>query len=173
MIVPPPASAATGSECFLNSGEEVKAAALRLRTSVLAHDADAVIEGYQVERMLPHPGAREVLIEVADDPIFGPVILFGHGGAAASLIGEIVPKGSIAIDGISLTVVDVAPAAGTFSVHVIPHTWGETALVSLAPGMRVNLESDLIGKYVRQTMTMETAAPLVTWDKLRDAGFLT
>ena len=93
--------------------------------------------------------------------------------AAANLIGEIVPKGSIAIDGISLTVVDVAPAAGTFSVHVIPHTWGETALVSLAPGMRVNLESDLIGKYVRQTMTMETAAPLVTWDKLRDAGFLT
>ena len=93
--------------------------------------------------------------------------------AAASLIGEIVTKGSIAIDGISLTVVDVTPAAGTFSVHVIPHTWSETALVSLAPGMRVNLESDLIGKYVRQTMTMETAAPLVTWDKLRDAGFLT
>lgn len=92
--------------------------------------------------------------------------------AAASLIGEIVPKGSIAIDGISLTVVDVAPAAGTFSVHVIPHTWSETALVSLAPGMRVNLESDLIGKYVRQTMATEAAAPRVTWDKLRAAGFL-
>ena len=92
--------------------------------------------------------------------------------AAASLIGEIVPKGSIAIDGISLTVVDVAPAAGTFLVHVIPHTWSETALVSLAPGMRVNLESDLIGKYVRQTMAMEATAPRVTWDKLRDAGFL-
>lgn len=92
--------------------------------------------------------------------------------AAASLIGEIVPKGSIAIDGISLTVVDVAPAAGTFSVHVIPHTWSETALVSLAPGMRVNLESDLIGKYVRQTMAMEATAPRVTWDKLRAAGFL-
>ena len=92
--------------------------------------------------------------------------------AAASLIGEIVPKGSIAIDGISLTVVDVAPAAGTFSVHVIPHTWSETALVSLAPGMRVNLESDLIGKYVRKTMAMEATAPRVTWDKLRAAGFL-
>ena len=92
--------------------------------------------------------------------------------AAASLIGEIVPKGSIAIDGISLTVVDVAPAAGTFSVHVIPHTWSETALVSLAPGMRVNLETDLIGKYVRQTMAMEATAPRVTWDKLRAAGFL-
>ncbi len=92
--------------------------------------------------------------------------------AAASLIGEIVPKGSIAIDGISLTVVDVAPAAGTFLVHVIPHTWSETALVSLAPGMRVNLESDLIGKYVRQTMAMEATAPRVTWDKLRAAGFL-
>ena len=92
--------------------------------------------------------------------------------SAPALLAEIVPKGSIAIDGISLTVVDVAPAAGTFLVHVIPHTWSETALVSLAPGMRVNLESDLIGKYVWQTMAMEATAPRVTWDKLRAAGFL-
>ncbi len=92
--------------------------------------------------------------------------------AAARLIGEIVPKGSIAIDGISLTVVNVTPSADTFSVHVIPHTWNQTALVSLAPGMRVNLETDAIGKYVRQTMAAEAAAPRVTWDKLRDAGFL-
>ena len=92
--------------------------------------------------------------------------------AAPALIAEIVPKGSIAIDGISLTVVDVVSCDGTFSVHVIPHTWSQTALSALAPGARVNLETDLIGKYVRTMTAAAAAAPQVTWDKLRDAGFL-
>lgn len=91
--------------------------------------------------------------------------------AAPSLLSEIVPKGSIAVDGVSLTVVDVRPAEGTFSVHVIPHTWTQTALASLSAGARVNLETDLIGKYVRAaTAAAPSPAPL-TWDKLRDAGF--
>ena len=92
---------------------------------------------------------------------------------APTLIAEIVPKGSIAIDGISLTVVDIGATAGTFSVHVIPHTWSQTALSVLAPGAHVNLETDLIGKYVRQqAANASIAAPQITWDKLRDAGFL-
>ncbi len=91
--------------------------------------------------------------------------------AAPALIAEIVPKGSIAIDGISLTVVDVSPAEGTFSVHVIPHTWNQTALAALAPGARVNLETDMIGKYVRTMAAPADSAPQVTWAKLRDAGF--
>ena len=91
--------------------------------------------------------------------------------AAPALIAEIVPKGSIAIDGISLTVVDVGLSDGTFSVHVIPHTWSQTALSSLAPGARVNLETDMIGKYARTMTAAAAAAPQVTWDKLRDAGF--
>ena len=92
--------------------------------------------------------------------------------AAPALIAEIVPKGSIAIDGISLTVVDVVSCDGTFSVHVIPHTWSQTALSALAPGARVNLETDLIGKYVRrQAANAVPGAPAVTWDKLRGAGF--
>ena len=91
--------------------------------------------------------------------------------AAPALIAEIVPKGSIAIDGISLTVVDVAPAEGTFSVHVIPHTWSQTALSALAPGARVNLETDMIGKYVRTMAAPAASAPQITWEKLRDAGF--
>lgn len=91
--------------------------------------------------------------------------------AAPSLLSEIVPKGSIALDGVSLTVVDVRPAEETFSVHVIPHTWTQTALASLSAGARVNLETDLIGKYVRAaTAAIPSPAPL-TWDKLRDAGF--
>ena len=92
--------------------------------------------------------------------------------SAPNLIAEIVPKGSIAVDGISLTVVEVHPDAGTFSVHVIPHTWSQTALVSLSAGARINLETDMIGKYVRATLTATTAPATVTWDKLRQAGFL-
>ena len=91
--------------------------------------------------------------------------------AAPTLIAEIVPKGSIAIDGISLTVVDVSSADGTFSVHVIPHTWSQTALSALAAGAHVNLETDLIGKYVRTMAASTASAPQVTWEKLRDAGF--
>ena len=92
--------------------------------------------------------------------------------AAPDLLSEILPKGSIAIDGISLTVVDVNRNDGTFTVHVIPQTWNQTALSSLASGTRVNLETDMIGKYVRATLASSTAAPAVTWDRLREAGFL-
>ena len=92
--------------------------------------------------------------------------------SAPDLMAEIVPKGSIAIDGISLTVVDVIPAENRFSVHVIPHTWNETALAALGPGSRVNLETDMIGKYVRKMAASPAAAPSVTWERLREAGFL-
>lgn len=57
-----------------------------------------------------------------------------------------VPKGSVAIEGISLTLVDV-DAAG-FSVSIIPHTWDVTNLASKAVGDPVNLEADVLSKYV-------------------------
>ena len=91
--------------------------------------------------------------------------------SAPTLLAEIVPKGSIAVDGISLTVVAVTANNGTFTVHVIPHTWSQTALAALAAGARVNLETDMIGKYVRATLAPSLPAPAVTWDKLRGAGF--
>ena len=93
--------------------------------------------------------------------------------AAPDLIADIVPKGSIAIDGVSLTVVKVDPAEGAFSVHVIPHTWSKTALSSLSAGARLNLETDMIGKYVRAAMAGSPTSAAITWDKLRTAGFLT
>lgn len=58
----------------------------------------------------------------------------------------VIPKGSITIDGISLTVVGTKPDG--FSVSVIPHTLGETALLNKKPGDSVNIECDVIGKYV-------------------------
>jgi riboflavin synthase len=92
--------------------------------------------------------------------------------AAPALIADLVPKGSIAVDGVSLTIVEVRPADGTFSVHVIPHTWSQTALSALSAKARVNLETDMIGKYVRATLNATATPAAITWDKLRNAGFL-
>jgi riboflavin synthase len=62
-----------------------------------------------------------------------------------------VARGSIAIDGISLTIVDVS--AGHFTVSVIPHTLEETTLNEARPGANVNVEVDIIGKYVEAFFT--------------------
>lgn len=62
----------------------------------------------------------------------------------------IVPKGSVAVDGISLTV--VSSAGGMFSVSAIPHTIEETTLSSAGPGTRVNIEVDVLAKYVESLM---------------------
>ncbi|MDR3709669.1 MAG: riboflavin synthase [Capsulimonadaceae bacterium] len=76
------------------------------------------------------------------------------------LMRYIVRKGSIAIDGISLTVVDAEDR--TFSVAIIPHTWAETNLSSKHAGDPVNIETDIIGKYVEKLVgnTTYAAAPL-------------
>ena len=58
----------------------------------------------------------------------------------------LVPKGSVAIDGVSLTVVGVSD--GGFDVALIPHTLAATNLGDRRPGDRVNLEADVLGKYV-------------------------
>lgn len=70
--------------------------------------------------------------------------------AAPSLLRYIVEKGSIAIDGISLTVASVE--TDRFSVSVIPHTAAVTVLGRKRPGDIVNLETDLIGKYVEKLL---------------------
>lgn len=92
---------------------------------------------------------------------------------APSLVPEMVPKGSVAIDGVSLTLVQVLPADGIFSVHVIPHTWEHTSLAFLSAGDRVNLETDMIGKYVRANLSPPPSVKSVTWQALQNAGFLT
>jgi len=68
--------------------------------------------------------------------------------ASPAILALMVEKGSVAIDGISLTVASVG-AAG-FSVSIIPHTAQETTLLSGAPGDEVNLENDIIAKYVQR-----------------------
>jgi riboflavin synthase len=70
----------------------------------------------------------------------------------ASMAALLVPKGSIAVDGISLTVASLGDAR--FDVMIIPFTWAHTSLPSLGAGDRVNLEGDLIGKYVARSMAL-------------------
>ena len=90
--------------------------------------------------------------------------------SAPDLVAEMVPKGSIAIDGISLTLVHV-DSTGVFSVHVIPHTWDHTALSTLSPGARANLETDMIGKYVRAALPGPAHSRPLSWETLQNAGF--
>lgn len=61
-----------------------------------------------------------------------------------------VPKGSICVNGVSLTVVH--SQKGEFSVAIIPYTWENTNLHALKPGESVNLEFDIIGKYIQRLM---------------------
>jgi len=84
----------------------------------------------------------------------------------------VVEKGSIAIDGISLTV--ASAAANEFAVSVIPHTLGKTTLSRARKGTSVNLEFDLIGKYVESLQGGEkkgTADGSITPEKLRSWGY--
>jgi len=71
----------------------------------------------------------------------------------------IVPKGSIAVNGISLTVADCSPSGNWFAVAVIPVTYHETTLQHLRPGQAVNLEGDVLGKYVEKFMGGRDDAP--------------
>jgi len=66
----------------------------------------------------------------------------------AALGRYMVEKGSIAVDGVSLTLLEVN--ANRFSVALIPHTLAETTLGQLSVGARVNLETDLLAKYVQK-----------------------
>lgn len=77
--------------------------------------------------------------------------------APAALLRYVVVKGSIAIDGVSLTVNRV-DAAG-FDVALIPHTVAATTLGERRPGSKVNLEVDLIGKYVEKLLAGHLPSP--------------
>ncbi len=83
----------------------------------------------------------------------------------------VVEKGSIAIDGVSLTVATVT--AGRFSVCLIPVTLQDTALEARAPGTPVNLETDLLGKYVRRQLEGFRGPDAgITMATLHEAGFI-
>jgi riboflavin synthase len=74
----------------------------------------------------------------------------------------IVPKGSVAVNGISLTIAECSASGNWFKVAVIPHTYAETNLNQLQPGSPVNLEGDVLGKYVEKFLRLGHADPAVS-----------
>lgn len=87
-----------------------------------------------------------------------------------SLNRYIVPKGSIAVDGISLTVVDITD--DIFSTAIIPSTQKNTNLQFLKVGDKVNLETDIIGKYIERLVGPYTQKTKISKSFLQEHGFL-
>ncbi|MDE7105268.1 MAG: riboflavin synthase [Ruminococcus sp.] len=87
-----------------------------------------------------------------------------------NIMRYIVEKGSVAIDGISLTVAEVGK--NNFSVSIIPHTSGQTILSSKKVGDIVNLENDIIGKYIEKLMNTAKSESVIDMNFLAERGFL-
>ncbi|MBD2596716.1 riboflavin synthase subunit alpha [Nostoc sp. MBR 210] len=101
--------------------------------------------------------------------------------APEAIARYIVPKGSIAVNGISLTVAAYEPELSQFTVAVIPLTYADTNLSYLVPGSWVNLEGDILGKYVEKflypgkkqsTSSDETGFNEITPTFLAEHGYL-
>ena len=119
------------------------------------HIVSGHIDGTGTVRELAPEGDNAVWVTVAAEP---------------ALLRYIVEKGSIAIDGISLTVAFVDDQC--FKVSIIPHTGAETTLLHRKPGDTVNLECDIIAKYIEKLMKpAETPKSGITMDFLTRNGF--
>ncbi len=103
--------------------------------------AGARLDGHIVQGHVDGTGRVQRLERAGDD-----VRLYV--GCDPEFAGLLVEKGSVAIDGVSLTVVGAGRDA--FDVALIPHTLAVTTLGGLEPGSRVNLEADVLGKYVKK-----------------------
>ena len=91
-------------------------------------------------------------------------------GASPDLMRYTIPKGSITLDGISLTVVDVGP--DWFTVWIIPHTWSNTSLGRKRIGDPINIENDVIARYLEKLLDARgIGSSGVTMEKLIETGF--
>lgn len=109
---------------------------------------DGRLDGHIVQGHVDKTG--EVLaIENRDGSFY---ITFKYGSEGNFIT---VPQGSVTVNGISLTVADSKD--GQFSVAIIPYTWEFTNMNRLKPGDQVNLEFDIIGKYITKLMTKQNA----------------
>jgi riboflavin synthase len=112
--------------------------------------ADGRLDGHIVQGHVDETGAvRELRREASDARLYV--------SARPSFTEWLVEKGSVAIDGVALTVVGLSDTG--FDVALIPHTLALTTLGSLGPGALVNLEADVLGKYVRRYLARVGAAP--------------
>ncbi|TWU47938.1 riboflavin synthase [Rubripirellula reticaptiva] len=123
-----------------NLGEQTVGSQVNLERSLAVGDR---MGGHYVSG---HIDAVGILIERVDDPPWANLRF----SMPRHLASQVASKGSIAIDGISLTVVDVSE--DTFTVALIPHTLTVTTLGNRKVGDRVNLETDLLAKYVERAV---------------------
>ena len=110
--------------------------------------ADARLGGHFVQGHVDAAGIIEAIEPEGD--FFRVRVAFPR-----ELAAFFVPKGSIAVDGISLTVASLGEAS--FDVQIVPHTWTHTTLPEKRPGDAVNLECDLVGKYVVRLAELQRA----------------
>lgn len=90
---------------------------------------------------------------------------------STDIMRYLVPKGSVTIDGISLTIVDLGK--DYFTVHIIPHTLRMTNLGAKKAGDILNLEVDLLGKYVYRYLAQKKAeSPRITKENLAEFGYI-
>lgn len=98
--------------------------------------------------------------------------------AGKELTAVMIEKGSVAIDGVSLTLTDVGE--DSFSVGIIPATLSDSTISDLKKGEAVNIETDMIGKYIIKLLSNGTAGKeqtggakkTLTWDKLAECGWI-
>ncbi len=107
--------------------------------------ADGRLDGHVVQGHVDGTTTVEAVREVGDDWEFEFALPEG-------LEQYVVEKGFVALDGISLTVAGLDEAAGTFSVAIIPETYRRTTLSEKAPGDPVNVEVDVLAKYVERML---------------------
>ena len=127
---------------------------------------DGRLDGHLVQG---HVDAQAELVRVSGREKGQWVMEFS---ASPELTRAMVPKGSVALDGVSLTLTQAQD--GRFAVSIIPATLERTTLGSLQPGQAVNVETDIIGKYVLRylgAMSSAGSEGRLTLQKLRDAGF--
>lgn len=121
-------------------GEKTSGSAVNLERALRVGDA---IGGHFVTGHVDGTGVVESVRQIDRDWVLSIA-------CSKEFTASMVKKGSICIDGVSLTIVDLTETS--FSVHLIPHTWEVTSLSDLKPGDRVNLETDMLGKYVAKAL---------------------
>ncbi len=130
-------SATTCGKLMAGSGVNLERA-LKMGDRLDGHLVQGHVDAVgRVERIVPQGGSLAIWFRVSE--------------AAGRYI---IPKGSIAVDGVSLTVNTVMDIGDMtrFSINVIPHTQRKTTLAALASGREVNIETDLLGRYVERLL---------------------
>ncbi|MCD4830381.1 MAG: riboflavin synthase [Anaerohalosphaeraceae bacterium] len=90
--------------------------------------------------------------------------------ASKEILDYVVPKGSIAIDGVSLTIAEMDSAS--FSVAIIPQTWENTIFKNYRVGAKVNIETDMLCRMIKQQLDkILPTSTQMTVDKLKSLGF--